>query len=162
MRPASLWLLSCGLAAAQISFGPSQEIGDAFPGGPGFTRAVDMDGDGDLDVIAAERDLDGILNWDEFAFGSDAAVADLNHPGRPRLESGPTGLSYTFQRRTDGASVGLFYDKFRSGNLLTGDPWSPPETTETASPGYERVRFPILPGQPQEFFKTEIPAPSAP
>lgn len=107
----------------------------------------------------SDWDLDGIPNWDEFAFGSDASIPDPNHPGRPRLETGPSGLSYTFQRRTDAAALGMSYDKFRSEDLVGWSPWTPAETTEPADSGYERVSFPITPGLPAEFFKTVVSDP---
>lgn len=107
----------------------------------------------------SDWDLDGIPNWDEFAFGSDVAIPDPNHPGRPKLEAGPSGLSYTFQRRSDAATLGMSYDKFRSEDLASWNPWTPAETTDIAAPGYERVSFPINPGLPAEFFKTVVSDP---
>lgn len=86
-------------AGAQISFGPSRELSD-FLYQPDFVLAHDMDGDGDLDVIAAEGsgapvrvlwwENDGNANFGnrrEWTWGNrDAeviAIADSNLDGLP-------------------------------------------------------------------------------
>jgi len=83
----------------QTSFGPSQEIAE-FISYPRDTRAVDMDGDGDLDVISREayavkviwweNDGDGnfsnrhVWDWDDISSGYvTVSLEDSNADGRP-------------------------------------------------------------------------------
>lgn len=54
-------VLLVSTAAAQISFGPPRELTDAISGGLAFAKATDMDGDGDLDVLAAEANAVRVL-----------------------------------------------------------------------------------------------------
>ncbi|MGB6223224.1 FG-GAP repeat domain-containing protein [Haloferula sp.] len=110
----------------------------------------------------SDWDLDGVLNWDEFAFGSNAAVPDPHHPGRPKLSQNATGTTYTFQRRTDAAALGLSYDTKHSANLLDWDPWTPTSTTSPQSGDYERVEYPVTFGLEKEFFKVDVSDPPAP
>jgi hypothetical protein len=55
-------------AHGQIAIGPPQEISDFF-GNPRFTQAMDMDGDGDLDVIAASDGTSRISWWENNGSG---------------------------------------------------------------------------------------------
>ncbi|WP_193210856.1 FG-GAP repeat domain-containing protein [Luteolibacter marinus] len=110
----------------------------------------------------ADWDLDGSPNWDEFAFGSDPAVPDPGHPGRPRMERSPGGFVFTFQRRTDAASFGLSYPTRRSIDLLEWNPWMPPIEMEASAGGYERVRLPVTPSLDREFFDVEVSPPADP
>lgn len=56
-------LLLISTAVAQVSFGPARELTDAISGGLAFAKATDMDGDGELDVIAAEPNAVRVLWW---------------------------------------------------------------------------------------------------
>lgn len=85
-------------ASAQISFGPPQEISDYITG-PYHTQAADMDGDGDLDVLAASEGGDRVLWWENDGSGvfgqrhdwtwdgknGVMSLADANGDGRPDL-----------------------------------------------------------------------------
>ncbi len=100
IRRAALVLASfSAVASGQISFGPSKEISD-FIYQPDYVLAHDMDGDGDLDVIAAEgngapvrvlwweNDSTGSFGnrreWTWGILGSEAiAIADFNLDGLP-------------------------------------------------------------------------------
>jgi hypothetical protein len=104
----------------------------------------------------ADWDGDGSANWEEFAFGSDAAQSDPAHPGRPRIEAGVNGLSFTFQRRTDAEAAGLSYQTEYSTDLSEWLPWFPTATTSPAAESYEQVRFPITPSQQKEFFRVGL------
>lgn len=58
-----LALLLVSPAVAQVSFGPARELTDAISGSLAFAKATDMDGDGDLDVMAAEKYGTRVLWW---------------------------------------------------------------------------------------------------
>lgn len=94
---ASAFVLTTLIGQGQISFGPSQEISN-FINRPRDTRAVDMDGDGDLDVISRaaatvkviwwENDGDGnfpqrhVWTWGDINFWV-IGLEDANADGRP-------------------------------------------------------------------------------
>src|SRR5687768_10985873 len=103
MRPLTSITLALALTTmvgqGQISFGPSQEISE-FISYPRDTQAVDMDGDGDLDVISREaytvrviwweNDGDGnfsnrrVWDWDDISSGYETvSLEDSNADGRP-------------------------------------------------------------------------------
>ena len=104
----------------------------------------------------ADWDGDGIGNLEEFAFGSNAAQSDPAHPGRPRIEAGVNGLSFTFQRRTDALGAGLSYQTDCSTDLVQWLPWLQTATISPVTESYERVRVPITPSQQKEFFRVGV------
>lgn len=110
----------------------------------------------------ADRDGDGVLNWDEFAFGSHPGVSDPDHPGRPRILPGPEGLALSFLRRTDAAAAGLTYDVEWSPDLIDWEPWSGDAAAIPAGGNYERVRLPASVSLDREFFRVKITDPSSP
>lgn len=107
----------------------------------------------------ADWDADGMANWDEFAFGSDPAVSDPSHPGRPRLMRDGGGMSFTFQRRQDAATAGVSYPLERSGNLTAWEDWTPVPSVVPAAAGYEKVTVPVGAGEAKEFFRVAVPDP---
>lgn len=107
----------------------------------------------------ADWDADGMANWDEFAFGSDPAMGDPSHPGRPRLVRDAAGMNFTFQRRSDAATAGVSYPLERSGNLTSWEDWTPVPSVAPAAAGYEKVTVPVGGGEEKEFFRIAIPGP---
>ena len=107
----------------------------------------------------SDWDFDGMANWDEFAFGSDPALGDPSHPGRPRLVRDGAGMSFTFHRRLDAASAGLSYPLERSGNLTDWDDWTPTLGVAPAPAGYEKITAPVGAGTAREFFRVALPDP---
>jgi hypothetical protein len=105
----------------------------------------------------SDWDRDGVLNWDEFAFGADPTAADSGHPGRPRIEREGDALHFTFYRRTDALSAGLSYPLQRSTDLSEWEAWTPGLEVEPASNGYERVFIPVAGGESMEFFRVAVP-----
>ena len=107
----------------------------------------------------ADWDGDGQSNWTEFAFGADPAAADSKHGGYPQLLRDGQGLWFQFRRRVDASTADLSYLKQRSRNLVNWEAWEAEATGVPASPGYETVTIPVLPSEPQEFFRIAIPPP---
>lgn len=90
--------LTSPLVSAQVSLGPSKEISD-FITYPRDTRAADMDGDGDLDVLSREDGGTRVLWWEndgtgkfgnrhEWAWGGfdDYAFSFADYNGDGRLD----------------------------------------------------------------------------
>lgn len=104
-------------------------------------------------------DGDGLVNWGEFAFGSDPALADLGSPALPRLGQDQEGLGFTYNRRTDASTVGITYTIQCSKFLTDWEPWNPPAQVGQAIGGYERIRVPVTPNQTTEFFRMGVNPP---
>jgi hypothetical protein len=66
---ASVFMFTTLIGQGQISFGPSQEISN-FINYPRNTHAVDMDGDGDLDVISREAAAVKVIWWENDGEGN--------------------------------------------------------------------------------------------
>ncbi|MCW1884627.1 VCBS repeat-containing protein [Luteolibacter flavescens] len=157
-----------GIADLIVSSGGSPRL-EWFPASriaepPAFTAWMEASGlTGHSAGPLADRDGDGIPNWDEFAFGSDAAVSDPGHVGRPRIESTGEGLFFTFQRRSDASATGLTYERQRSTDLDEWLPWTGDEASTPATDGYERVRMPVPASEPgREFFRVKVTDPVNP
>jgi hypothetical protein len=102
-------------------------------------------------------DGDGMVNWSEFAFGSNPASADLEYEGFPKLERDPEGMTFTYQRRADANAVGLSYPMQHGENLIDWREWNPTIDVVPATDGYEKVKVLVDSNQAAEFFRVGLP-----